>query len=420
MYLIIYIVLLVIIFLLNKRIQGRYFSFATMFSSLWFLFAGLSSLGLYHVRKPSFFIHLYVITFVLIIDLLFFSRKRIKLIVPSGSANVSYEITISRVFAIQLLAIVLSLPLLTTAVILYIESGELSAIRLNFYSPTLFASLLAAVIFKGAPMGLYSVLTIIWSVYSFENNKYKYIWWAIVNCLLLTLMNGGRVAIFDLVIVLVLLIGYSDKNAVTYNKMRRRGVKTAVFGAIILMIIVSMNRGQDIIRSIYVYFSGSFAFLDYILENPEAFDLNNLQYGYVSLSFIIEPFVLMLKYFGWSSLKVPSWHFNNYCQDYYNIGTDNYTVRINNNTTAFFCFIKDFGVIGIVLAALIFGFIVSQLYKKWRSGDTKSGLLFTYFSVVLVSGVMSYRLLGTAFFFSICAIIFCCKKIKGMSIDGIN
>ncbi len=410
MYLIIYVALLLIIFQLNKKINHGYFSFVTIFSSLWFLFAALSSLGLYHIRKPSLVVHLYVIIFVLIVDALFFFQKKITIKAPVISTDVSYTLKVNRIFMIQLLAILLSLPLLTQAITLYSQFGDLSIIRTKFFSSSLFESYIAGVVFKGAPMGLLNALIIIWSVYAFENKQYKYIFWSIVDCLLITLINGGRGAVFDLMIVLLMLFLYIDRDKLIVSKIFKRIIFVILIGAFVFMIVVSINRGQNIIKSIYLYFSGSFAFLDYILENAEIFALNNHQYGYISLSFLIEPLILIMKYVGWTTIKIPSWHFNNYCQYYYNIGTGGYNVMINNNTTFFFCFLKDLGTIGIVLAALIFGCVISQLFKQWKHGNTKSGLFFLYFCTVLISGIMSYKLLGTSFFFLVCAIVFCCKN----------
>ena len=233
-----------------------------------------------------------------------------------------------------------------------------------------------------------------------------------MNELIITFINGGRVDLFNLFLILILIYAYKGHGSIRMNNKLIKRTKMLAIAIVCAIVGVSILRGQSFIGNIISYFSGSFSFFDYIIENESYFDLNNHSYGYMTFGAILEPFVLILKYLGLTSAKVPSYFFNYYCQSYYNIGVDGYNVYINNNTTCFYFFYKDFGYAGIVFGALLMGIIISMLYRKWINEDNKfAGLLFIYFSIVIVDGILSYRLIGTGPLFQMASLLICVKKV---------
>lgn len=124
------------------------------------------------------------------------------------------------------------------------------------------------------------------------------------------------------------------------KSVKFKGNKYLIY-AVMAMVIVTILRGEDIlnvIKAAYLYFVGPFSYLELIISEPLRFGLEEpAMYGYLTLGFLFEPIVLILKaLFGWG-IDVPSYHFNIYAQKFVNIG-DTSVVLYNNNTTMLYTF----------------------------------------------------------------------------------
>ena len=184
--------------------------------------------------------------------------------------------------------------------------------------------------------------------------------------------------------------------------------------AVLVIIVITITRGQVILKSIVAYFAGSFSFLDYILSNPSAFELDKRLHGYLFFGGIIEPVVLFLKVIGLTNLKVPQWYFNIYCQQFYRITTGGPAIYINNNTTILYYLLRDFGVFGIIAGAVLLGLLLSFLYNRLDRDNDFIKLCYIYFANIMFNTVMTYQFFGTNPFFVIITLYICSrnKKIK--------
>ena len=395
MIILIYFTLFSVVLLFSYKKFHRVFNIVSVFTAIWCVFGALSNFGLYGVRKPSIFIHIYVWIFVSIVDvvvLLFATKRQCQM----NSRNIVSIYSI-RARKLQILAFLMIIPYLFKTIPLLITSRSLSAVRLQYFSGTIFPSVYQDLLFRSIPMALFNSLIIYYIYISFEMKEYKYLIRSLFFVLFITVMDGGRHALLLLLYSIILLWINREKDSsknMVLEKYKRKMVWLAII-IVVIMVAVTITRGQQLIKNVLIYFSGSLSFLDYIIEHPNQFALNQPLYGYLTFAVVIEPFVLFLKVVGLTTLKVPSYEFNIYCQDFYNIGAGSEYIPFNANTSVLYYFLRDFGDIGIVIGALFFGFLIVLSYNKWKKGNHFWGLMFLYLGNALFNSIMTNRLVGS-------------------------
>lgn len=406
-----YVLLLALVLTVSYNKFHRILNITSIFSGIWFLFGALSCFGFYGVRIPGIRVHIYVWIFVLIVDVIFWIFATNKSITIESKRDEAIKFS-SRAKKVQIVALVLIIPLLLKVVNLFVSAGSLAAVREMFFSGTYFETMYQDLIFRIVPMGLLNALIIYYTFYSFETRKYKFLIYALLNAVFVTLINGGRYTLILLLYsILILWITrqisvFNSSNAIKYKKKIKR------IGIIVVLIMaaVTLSRGQEILENILIYFSGSLSYLDYIINNPTQFALDQPLYGYLTFAAIVEPVVLGLKVLGLTTAKVPSYEFNIYCQRYYDIGNGSTHILFNANTSIIYYFLRDFGSIGVVIGALVLGFLAVKAYNKWQQGNRFWGLVFLYLGSVMFNSLMTYQLIGPIPLFIILTFYFCTQK----------
>lgn len=411
MFIVIYFLLYILLYIFAYNKFHRKLNVVSIFSAIWFIFGALSCLGLYGLRKPSFMVHFYVCIFVMCVDAMFFlfATKRS---VTLGNIVNSVAISGKRVRIIQIVTIVLMLPLVVRTVGLYLMSNEVAYIRQMYYSGTTFSSMYQDLLFRIVPMGCLNALIIYYTLYSFETKKYQYLIYGMLNAIFVTLINGGRYVLI-LFLYSVVLLWVSGKIRIRnsqFVKRYKKRIRNIGIVVVAILCITTFIRGQAVLKNIYIYFSGSLSFFDYILENPSKFALDRPLYGYFTFGAILEPIILILKVLGLTTVKVPSYEFNIYCQSFYDIGTTGNRVLFNANTSVLYYFLRDFGTIGIIIGAIFIGAITVKAYNKWQKGSRFWGLCFIYLANVLFNSLMTYQFFGPTPFFIMLTFWFLTQK----------
>ena len=413
MFVALYVTLFLILTVVSARKFGKPINVVSLFAGIWCFFGALSTFGLYDMIIPNDIVHIYSIFFVSAtsILLMIFLRGKCRIGISKSLIN-EIEKKQKTIFAIQVLMLVLSSYLFFKFLIVFIQTRNLQLIRNMFFDEADRGRYFFNLFFKQLPIGLGYSLIIIYSVRFFYLERIKYLMVALVDTLLLTIMTGGRYALVQLLYSVIILF------AVVPNNKKTRGKKSSfIIAALVLVFIVAIsvsitiqNRGGDFYKDLVIYFSGSFSYLSMILDNPTQYGLGEMMYGYMGFGFILEPIMLVLKFLGLSDAKVPSWHFNIYCQPFQNIATTGW-IAFNNNTTLLYYYLRDFGFIGIVLATIVFSFVLSRFIKMWKDGKLIGSVFSIYLVIVLLNGVMTNQLFETISFFC-CISLFIMTHVK--------
>ena len=396
----IYLLILISSALLFKRKFKRLINFAFIFNAIWCVFGAISTLGLFDMRIPVMEIHIYAWTFIGIVDIiiLLFAKKASapQMLRESEFARQKYSFKYVAVF--QIVSLLLISVLFFNSMISLIENGNFSAIRNEFYG-ILYDSFYLDFLFRSLPVAMMNGLIVFYVFTAFISGEMQRLIYAAINCFIVTVCNGGRYTLILLlfaIVVCFITLNWKNKlrarQIIAYSKII---IWLTIF-VVLSLVVITFIRNQDLSNNIVFYYSGSLSFLDRILENKELFGFDEgLMYGYMTFGAFCEPVVLFIKAVFNTDIDVPSYHFNIYCQEFYNISTGE-PLRINNNTSVLYYFLRDFGAIGIVIGAVFLGTLLVISYNNMRKNKLFSGLFFVYFANVMFNTLMTYQFFGNA------------------------
>jgi oligosaccharide repeat unit polymerase len=370
-------------------------NYLMVFNTIWCFFGALSCLGLYGFRTPRLYTHFLIWLFVITVNvvLLYVAKKG-----NVSEAKDNLQVIAKRSKYVEIIALLLLVSTFIHTVQNYMTYGQLSLIRMAYFNEKFHSGYIQGILFESLPLNMISGLIIIFTLLAAETKLYKYLLLAVFNVVLLTFINGGRYTLILLVysIIIVWLGGRFAINRIIEKRGKKyqRKLRTIVGIVVFVLVVITALRGQSLLRSIYGYFTGSLSFLDYIIENPATFKLNQPLWGYLTFSAILEPIVLVLKFVGFTAIKVSSYEFNIVCQSYYDVGASGSRVMINANTSIIYYFLRDFGIVGVLIGGLFIGLITAKAYNKWKKGSFLGGIVFIYLMVCLFNSLMTYQFFG--------------------------
>lgn len=426
MEILIYTILFLITWGLSYAKFKTHLNIVSIFTGLWCFFGILSSFGMYGMRIPVLQVHLYACLFVCIVDvivLMFCRQHNISNISNISNAHSHREAgniqtqereCNSYGTVIQVVALIFYMPMIINSIQAFIEGGFVG-IRNSYFGAEYESRYLFSLLCKTMPASFMTGLIVHYVYSAFENRRRKFFVYAFLNAILLMLVNGGRYALMQVLlsaVVLMVMRGRSVQKADRQEQFFKKKIKKGIVAIALVMFMVTIFREQEIFKNIVVYFSGSFSFLDYILEKPTDFGLMEKMNGYLTFGCITEPIVLGLKMLGLTTMKTPSYLFNIVGQNFYDIGSGSTTLLFNNNTTVLYYFLRDFGVCGIIIGGIFLASLVVYSYNRWKSGSKFHALVFVYIAVILLNSIMTYQLFGCNPFFVVFALYFCSKKAK--------
>lgn len=392
----------------------RFVSTISIFTFIWCFFGLISSLGVTGSRPPSVEVHLSAIVFVLIVDEIVLLFSKVDNAIPFRYNGLVVDAA-HNIGIVQLFIWIMIIPMAIKSLTIFATTLSFAAVRINFFGANNFSSVYESLFLRQMPMGMLNGMILLCTFVSFEKKQYKYLIIAAIDTLIVSLVAGGRYSIM-LLLYSILIMWINDPTILSniqwiqkYKKLIKR------FGITIfaLLMLLTANRGQAIFKAIFLYYSGSLSFLDYILEYPERFALNQHMHGYMMFGFLFEPIVLLMKVLNLTDAKIPSYYFNIYCQDYYDIGDGIHSVLINANTSILYYYFRDFGFVGVLIGAVLVGSLTVFFFNKWKSmGDVLSGVMYLFMCNVLFNSIMTNQLFSLTPFFIVLTIILCTKTRK--------
>lgn len=389
----------------------RLINIVSIFTFIWCFFGLVSSLGITGCRIPSAEVHLSAVTFVLIVDEIILLFTNVDCITPF-KCNQEVIDEPYNIMPVQLFTWIMVIPMAIKSLTIFASTWSLAAVRINYFSSNNFDSVYESLFLRQMPMAMLNGMILICTFISFEKKQYKYLLIAAINTLIVSLVAGGRYSIMLLLYSFVIMwindpsIFSNTQWIQKYKKLIRR-IGVSVF---ILLIFLTANRGQDLFRTLFVYYAGSLSFLDYILEFPEQFALNQHDYGYMTFGFIFEPIVLLMKVLHLTEAKIPSYFFNIYCQNYYDIGDGFHSILINANTSVLYYYFKDFGFLGVCIGAVLVSSLTVIFFNNWKcKGSVSSGVMYLFMCNVLFNSIMTNQLFSLTPLFIVVTVLLCTK-----------
>lgn len=385
-----------------------------LITSIWAILASLSALGLNGFNKPGIYTHLYCISFIGIFNIVYLiltNRNSMKKICISEIEN-SYRYKL--IYILNFLSWIYMIPILFNALHIISNYGFLAIREYTFTTSDVLVNASQKFISQIIIKSIFQSTVLLAMVNIALNRKTRLLTLiSVINVAIYTVTFGGRFEILQILVYYILANILLKK--IKFTKKKKKISLAFIFITVVGMSIITAARGSgNFFNSIYTYYVTPFVFLDYIINNPDIFHLNNYLFGSATFGFISEPITLILKVLFNADLDIASYYINICSQPFYNLGSGKY---FNALTTAIYPFIRDFGYIGIILGGGFLATLISTFENKF--GKTKKILyycLYIFLTYVAINSVLIYELLsyGSTFVIFFIWLFTSGKKVKNM------
>lgn len=395
------------------------FNVSGIFIIVWGTCGYLSSLSLYGLNKLSF-----TTTYLIIVAL--FGFTLIGLIFPGFNKGIiSFEslktnfnegdvVLLSNnklIIILNVAAYVFSFPYLIKAITI-IQSQGFEALRsYAFVGSTQFASTTVLTVFQNVISPLFIATMIVTAIdVSLNRKAIRGLILTTISVALYTVLFGGRYMLFQT--ILVFSMAYyinSSTNIVTVLKRNKKAILIIVLALGGMLFVTSRRPSGNLVRSIYIYFCGSYGFLDSLIKDT-SFSTMHLG-GIASIGCIYDFIINVMTFlFGLSPYHGANYQITQITGPSRIIGDG---IRYNSLGTMYTAFIPDFGITFSVIGVLVFALVLCyiQLYfSKRLSYFSFSVFLYGLYSVV--NSVLSYSFLSFSVIFLVSFLALFTKRFK--------
>ncbi len=392
-FIIIFTIISFMFFLVFTEIKYKsIFELNIIYSLLWIIMMIVSKYNNLGLVKPRVEIYLFISISIIIINIIF-------IFIPIKTKNKdmtnysNYLINYKKVFILNIIAYILFIPSIISALkILFTNGLNLLLIRNTVYVgiTEMENAAIYSAFFRTIPTAIFIFVELISSYNLINRENKKMIYIGLADMIVGTFIFGGRnFVLYYAIFCLFHYINIPNKNKI---KIKKR----YFLYFILLLLFITTNRDVNnisFVQTIILYYAGSLSFLEVIFSNPTLYGLNVCHYGLLTFGFITEPIILVLKTIFRLNIKVPSYYFNIYAQQFVNIGENKYMLY-NNNSTFFYPFALDFGKDFLLLGATIFFFIILFVLNQKNKGKLFFYFVYIYLSAVIVNSSVSYGLIG--------------------------
>lgn len=403
LFIILYIVLLISSFLLEKKIYKCHYTPLTFFVCIWCVVGIVANLGLYDYYLPSTLVNVVILISNICVMIIFiiFTANRASLIRKIRFNIVKIDYSLDVLIVMEILWFILIFPKLKSSFSI-LKNYNMAMLRgAEIYNISDISGMTSTLIEVFVKSG-YTVISIIAIVSIFSNvtsKKRNILWIAnIFNITVFTIATAGRVMIvnslFYFIITVVIYKGSSIKSFIVKEKKKMIPLVLLV----IALLYMQEQRSEDmgVLETFYMYYFSGPSFLTQLLEaNKNLFSINNdFMFGSATFGFLTNIFSYILIFLT----GIPQ-------GSLYKIGSvlTNKNLLIGANTelnamcTCFYNFMLDWGYIGILIGACFI--VVAAVYFYFNAAKSNSSYanicILVFFINVLIRTIFKWDLLST-------------------------
>ncbi len=396
------------LFLLSKK----KFSISWFFVFVWTVCLSLSCLGLYGINKPSDTVVFLACSSMLIFTFVALGKCPI-LRMGEKSSNRNNNVNKSPtnkllLYVLNVAAYVFSFPYLKKSLSILRTKGIYFVRNAAFDGNGGIGSTAVLMIFQYVVSSLFLATLIVTVMDVFEKKvKPLAVLFSILNVLLYTVLFAGRFILLNS-IVIVLFVAIDTDRIRSIIKLISKHKKILVFCLVVVAGLCFMTllrtSSTNIVKSVYVYFTGSFSYLSYLIEKGVCTDLFLL--GRAFLGFIYNSICTALTVFLGVPYNGSDSIITQLTQFMVPIGGGN---SFNALGSMLHDFIADFGVFGCLFDVFLFAIICNNVERiRLHENTFFSRAVYYYMVMVVVYSVFSYQLRSpSALFCFVFLYIFC-------------
>ena len=379
-YVLFYLMMLLIIMVLLKIVFQTIINPLNLFNFMWCIPAALSNTGILGLTKPSSKTN--IILTILFFNVGFLCVSKYKFIYKSKS-NLKYNLNMKKIIIINFFAWITFIPY-TIKAIKIMNSKGFDYLRSISFTPSheLVGSTIELMYCQIIIAGIFTA-TIIMTAIDISLGKLNKCLFIIsgVDILLYSFTFAGRIFFFKAIIFGVLAIIVSKNMKFTIKKIS----KTLKIIIIVLLIgflsYFTLNRGSEylsVFESMYIYFVGPLPFFDSLLNNMR--DIN-LMMGKATLGIITVPISILFSFITGNEYNGADYLITQVTATQFNIGN---LYKFNAFSTSSYVFIRDFGVIGIIIIPFILGIVAYRIYYNFNKNHTNMNYAFYLLMLYLI------------------------------------
>lgn len=384
-----------LLFLIISRliIKNRY-NPIYLFNIWWLLTVLMSTFGYKNIITPTDRIYIIFIigsisfNIIALIAYIFLQKKTTKVFIEINE-SISYKSY--QIFKICQIILFIYFSVKAIMLLKMLMSGyDYSTIRAYYFSDQYLSSTLEYLILKNIINPLMIATQIIFSINIFiPKFKTPTILLIVANILLRAFVSGGRMSLVELSITILVCFLIFKKMNMSSNYKKK--VFSLLSVAIIGSVIISKGRGgsgsfiNQVVEKIIVYFSGSFTYLDILIEN-NSIPFGSL-YGRATFGGILDLFISLFRYIGITSIDTASYIIGSVIAKFVYIGYYSY----NALPTMYYFFLVDLGYTGVILGAMLLGVLSMFFYLKYKySFSLKYLAVYLLFVVFIIGSTMTW------------------------------
>lgn len=378
---------IITIILFNKIFLNKINCFQNIITVIWCISLMLSLYGFFDIYIPTNDVVYYSLIF--LISLNIFSVFFYKVIKIKKQAKYEYIINHQLLNFILIFCIMMLIFFCRKSISIFFTTFNFDLIRNMFISYKTISEYSQVLIYISAiPMGkACMILSII--EYARTKKMSSTLFLSIIFLLLCSLLTGGRSYLFLVVLIFLVSLYVKNESIMKILKKHKKAIRTILF-IIIIIVLITSKRGfgnGGIIKSIYVYFCGSFSLFSTYIKNNLVFD-KNLLYGKELLDGFFFPIIEILRYvFGFNILP------GNYIlaaeatSKYIGISP---TIAINASPTVMYFAIRDFNIIGLIIYPFVISYFYVYLKNKSMNGNYLNKAIYIYYVSLCFMLTMSF------------------------------
>lgn len=377
MYIGIFIVLLVMTFVLGKRIYKSTLNPIFIWGTLWSLVGILSNAAFYDYYKPSDFVNTTIIVGILVYTFFCFFYGATKRSIVARQINIeNFKINFEyNVFLIiNIISILLQIPFFLKAIRIYISHGfNMAYLRgiLTDASEGVVSGGIISILLDSGVKNVFTLSAIYAAILLVSKKEYphkkKIIGIAIFEMILISLTNAARVFLVNFIIYIVIAVLFFHGTKIISVVRNNKKMIIIVVSLLGFGLILQNSRASDmsILKTIYIYYCSGPGYLTQLLSDGNSVIQVNSDYymGTVTLGFLSNIYYYLkiaLTGINDSTVKLIA---SVITIKQYRLGPTTY---INAMCTCFYPFLVDWGNAGIVIGPIIAGFLTCRSYKEMK------------------------------------------------------
>jgi oligosaccharide repeat unit polymerase len=395
MYIFIYAMIITMILIITKIRYNTIVKPNILFSSLWCLSVGISSLGLFGFYKPSILVHFYSFSTIMTFNIIYFFHNRLKSKNNVSINKIKGSLRYNLIIFINIISWVYLSGFIVKSFSIIVSHG-FNVLRMYAYDSNMgLGSTTQLILIQWFIKSIFIatiLVSIVGLVINRKNNKLIII--SIIDVILYTILFGGRGLILTL--LLYYIFTFLVTKPIVIDSLKKKKVNIIFIALIVIgaMFVTSQRNWGDasFVKNLVLYFSASFSYLDVLLvdldwKSSPLFGMATFGFA-VDLIYAAFSLVFGIPFEGVSHKITQITAIPRFISP---------TVTYNAASTMIYPMMRDFGFLGIVLSTSFLALIVSTIESKFVIRSNLIFLnLYIYFLGILFGTIMTYQLIFPA------------------------